>query len=410
MGEESTTPLTAGSTGPAVASGPAPSTDPLRLDLQSLLAGAVQQLRESAATERALAWTLDPEGRPIVVAAAYSGKPPQSPDSEELACLAGLDRATALSGAAADPELGRIGERHSCAAAVAVAPRGGGAPAVLLLGGVGPGGERDAPPRPRALAALDAAAARLAAPFSAALAVGRLYQLDSEMRRLDRLASLGTLAAEIVHEVRNPLVSVKTFMQLLPERRDDPELLTRFLDLVNDELRRMERLLDLVLDHARPPGESTSGGAALAVVVESVADLLAHRAATAGISLRTRVAPDLPEAALSEDALRQVVLNLALNAIAATRKGGSVELVGKAVRGSIRLVVCDDGPGVPPELRDSLFDPFVTTRSDRAGGLGLSITRRIVEESGGRIAVGDSASGGAEFRVDLPRLTGPRAR
>jgi len=249
---------------------------------------------------------------------------------------------------------------------------------------------------------LDSAARHLAGSLEVAVGLARIARLDEGVRRLDRLAALGNLVAEIVHEVRNPLVSVKTFVQLLPERQDDPEFRIRFSEVVESELRRIERLLDVVLEHARPrtaapPATST----AVTPVLDSVARLLAHRALEQGVALSAHSPPELPGVAMGEDALRQVVLNLALNAIDATPSGGSVRLVAARAPEGIEVRVEDEGPGVPLALREQVFEPFFSTRRDRPGGLGLAISRRIVEEAGGLLTITDRIGGGSAFRFGL---------
>ncbi|MFB3118299.1 MAG: ATP-binding protein, partial [Myxococcota bacterium] len=102
-----------------------------------------------------------------------------------------------------------------------------------------------------------------------------------------------------------------------------------------------------------------------------------------------------------EDRLRQVLLNLLLNAIDATFPGGRVVLSAKRLGDSVELIVSDEGPGVPFELRSEIFEPFFSTRPDNAGGLGLAITRRIIQDAGGEIWVSDRDAGGAEFAVRL---------
>jgi signal transduction histidine kinase len=267
------------------------------------------------------------------------------------------------------------------------------------------GGSDDAPGsvRPRQLAHLDACAETLADPVSTLAAAARLRALDDEIRRLDRLSSLGDLLAEIVHEIRNPLVSVKTFLQLLPGREDDPEFTGEFREVVMDEMRRLERLLDSVVQHARPPiltadDEATWVGACL----DSLAGLLRHRALDRDVVLESRVDEGLPPVALSQDVLRQLLLNLALNAIEVTPTGGRVVFSARRTGDGVEVRVDDDGPGVPPELRERIFQPFFSTRRERAGGLGLAISRRLAREVGGRLSVDDSASGGASFRAWLP--------
>jgi two-component system sensor histidine kinase HydH len=194
---------------------------------------------------------------------------------------------------------------------------------------------------------------------------------------------------------------VKTFLQLLPERADEPEFRDRFREVAADELRRIERLLDLVLAHARPGASPRAGDRAeLSAACGSVIQLVSHRAADLGVAVELD-AQALPEVALSEDGLRQVVLNLVLNALDATPRGGRVRLVTRLRRGAAELRVEDEGPGVPDALRERVFEPFFSTRPDGAGGLGLSISRRIVEEAGGEMAVLSEEDGGC-FRVRLP--------
>jgi signal transduction histidine kinase len=326
------------------------------------------------------------------VAADFAGEAPYHPDRESFAAVAQLPGATHLAAPAAGPEHGELARRTRCQAAVPIVAGGAPLAALLIAGEV----------RPRALAELDAAAARLASPVANALALGRLERLDDAVRQLDRLAALGTLAAEIAHEVRNPLVTLQTFLQLLPERREDPEFLTRYLDVVRGELGRMDRLLDLVVDHARPGPPDEAQPTDPARVLASVAELLRHRALEAGVRLVAETAEDTPAVELAEDGLRQVLLNLALNAVDATPEGGEILLSASARGEEVEIRVRDGGPGIPADLRERVFDPFVTTRGDRPGGLGLAISRRIVEEAGGAIEAREAPGGGAEIRVRLP--------
>jgi len=143
--------------------------------------------------------------------------------------------------------------------------------------------------------------------------------------------------------------------------------------------------------------------------LESIAGLLRHRALDREVELRAEPEPELPRVALHEDALRQVLLNLAVNAVEATRPGGSVVLGAHAGETGVELRVDDQGPGIPEPWRERVFEPFFSTRSERTGGLGLAITRRLVEEAGGRVAVEAAPGGGARFRVDLPAAAAPDA-
>jgi signal transduction histidine kinase len=239
------------------------------------------------------------------------------------------------------------------------------------------------------------------------LALDRLGQMDDAVARLDRLAALGGLVTEIVHEIRNPLVAVKTFLQLLPERRNDPEFNDGFRLLVGEEVQRLERMLDDLLRHARPRSTPASigEGAHIGEAAETTLQLLRYRCRERGIELETRIRPDLPALGLAPDALRQLLLNLLLNATQVTPRGGSIRLRAEwsdALPNHLVLSVEDDGPGVEPELAARIFEPFWTRRSEGAGGLGLAICKRIVEDAGGTISVQSGPTGGARLCVELP--------
>ena len=361
-------------------------------DLQRLLAETTQRLRAASECHGVAAWALRTDGRPYLASADFHGEPPGEPDAEAFAQVAALPAATHLSAEDAPPELHELARRLRCDAAAPVRCEPGQALAALVISGsIGP----------RTLAMLEAAARRLEGPLAAALALGRLEQLDESVRRLDRLAALGALAAEIAHEVRNPLVTLQTFLQLLPERREDPEFLSRYLEVVTGELRRMDRLLDRIVETARPGTSGDADAATVGAALEAVGELLRQRAIAGDVELALDCEASAC-VALGEDALRQVLLNLVQNALEVTPPGGRV--TARVVRGEghVSIRVCDAGPGVPPELRQRIFEPFFTTRADRAGGLGLAITRRIVEEAGGAIAVDAASGGGAELRVRLP--------
>lgn len=237
-------------------------------------------------------------------------------------------------------------------------------------------------------------------------------RIDTQLRRLDRLAGVGRVAAETAHEVRNALTAVKTLLQLLPTRGDDPELRGPFLALASEEVDRTERLLDALLAQARGDsgdapansGRRCDPGSAL----HGVAQLVARRASERGAHIAVDLGPDLPAAAIAGDALRQVLLNLALNALEANSTGGDVRLAAHRLdpagdgEAAIELSVEDRGPGVPPALRGRVFEPWYSTDAERPGGLGLAIARDLVEAAHGSIAIEDRPGGGARIRVRIP--------
>jgi len=225
---------------------------------------------------------------------------------------------------------------------------------------------------------------------------------SSTLGHLDRLAGLGELVAEVVHEIRNGLVSIKTFVQLLPEQRDDPNFETRFREITDSEFARIERLLEAVL--AQAAGTTTPRAEVrcdLDAVAASVTELIGVRAARVGITLEADLASG-SVVAIEPDALRQVLMNLLLNALDVTHAGEAVRLATRGLGRAVELRVEDRGPGVPPEARRRIFEPYFSTRTDRAGGLGLAISRRLVEDASGTLTVRDREGGGSCFRIRLP--------
>ena len=203
--------------------------------------------------------------------------------------------------------------------------------------------------------------------------------------------------------MRNPLVAVKSFLELLAERGADAELARSFLPVAIEELRRAERLLGALADAGGASARDATGGSAEQAVAV-VAALLAPRARRLGVALETACDTALPDAALAPDALRQVLLNLALNALEASPRGGRVQLSARAARAGLELVVADEGPGLGRAARRN------SSPSARGRGRGLAITRRLLEASGGRLALGAPPGGGAELRAFVPATRRTRAR
>jgi signal transduction histidine kinase len=200
--------------------------------------------------------------------------------------------------------------------------------------------------------------------------------------------------------VRNPLVAVKSFLELLGERGADPELAGSFLPVAVAELRRAERLLDAMVD-LRRVGEAGGEAGDACEAVAAVAALLAPRARSLGVSLEPGADAELPPTALGPDGLRQVLLNLALNALAASPRGGRVRLAARAARGGVELVIADEGPGLSAGTRRAAGGEA------RGRGRGLAITRRLLEACGGQLGFGAAAGGGAELCAFVP--ADPRA-
>lgn len=232
------------------------------------------------------------------------------------------------------------------------------------------------------------------------------------LQQATRLSTVGTLAAELAHEIRNPLVAVQTFLQILPERLDDPEVTVDLRVVALHELQRVARLLNELLGMARASVPSFAA-TDLDLVVEQVVRLLQVSARKKDVTIE-RSGDTLPVGAADASRLKQALVNLVLNAIQASPVGASVQVETRIVTGavdapSVEVVVCDEGPGVAPDVRERVFEPFVTTK-ESGTGLGLPVTRQIVADHGGTIAVESAARGGAAFRVRLPLVLPPAAR
>lgn len=239
--------------------------------------------------------------------------------------------------------------------------------------------------------------------------VSKLQHREREVRRAERLAAVGQLAAGVAHEIRNPLTSA---VLLIETARKDPAaggLTDEDLDLIEAELHRVERTLQTFLDYARPP-QLRRTATDLASVARDAVGLARGRIEQQGVVVRLDAPPDGCQLDADPDQFRQVVLNLVLNALDAMPDGGTL---GLAVRpagadNAVELAVTDTGPGIAPDLLPRLFEPFATGK-ETGLGLGLVVSKRIVEDHGGTIRGANPPGGGARFTVRLPSA-GPADR
>ncbi|MCC6847143.1 MAG: hypothetical protein IT294_01485 [Deltaproteobacteria bacterium] len=311
---------------------------------------------------------------------------------------------------------GEIGTADAALGALAatgarlVAPiRCGARPVGLLAVGGQPGGY---PYDARAVDAVEVLAHHLALLAERAGTAAALAETRRMLQQATRLSTVGTLAAELAHEIRNPLVAVQTFLQILPERLDDAEVMVDLRVVALNELQRVARLLNELLGMAR--ASATSFAAAdLELLVEQVVRLLQVSARKKEVTLERR-GDVLPVGAADASRLKQALVNLVLNAIQASPVGKTVwvetRATAEAAEGPyVEVVVRDEGPGVAPEMRERVFEPFVTTK-ENGTGLGLSVTRQIVADHGGTIAIESAPSGGAMFAVRMPLVVAPAER
>ena len=249
----------------------------------------------------------------------------------------------------------------------------------------------------------------LANQTAVAIENARLYEdlkrSKSYIRRADRLASLGTLTAGLAHEIRNPLVAIKTLTQLLPERIDDEEFRSQFLKIASGEVDRISSLVNELLDFARPSDpkwelediNSILDGMILLVSTETKKKL---------ISIIKNYASNLPPAQIDREQIKQVILNILLNAIDATSENGKITVRTRSFTKPggepyVQIEFTDTGCGIPSEHLEDIFNPFFTTKAS-GSGLGLSISNQIVQDHKGYIDVESQLEKGSSFFINLP--------
>jgi two-component system sensor histidine kinase PilS (NtrC family) len=230
-----------------------------------------------------------------------------------------------------------------------------------------------------------------------------LRAMEERVQRSERLAEMGSVAAGLAHELRNPLASMSGSVELLRAALDPAGQDARLMDIVLREATRLNQLVTRFLEYARP-AEPRRSPADLARIAGDTLDVFANDPAAARVEVARELVPT--PATCDADQMRQVMWNLLLNAAQAARAAGR-ERVAVTVRcapepgGGARLEVEDDGPGIAPQDLPRLFTPFFTTK-ERGTGLGLATVQRIVDAHQGTVAAAPGAAGGARFTVRLP--------
>jgi two-component system sensor histidine kinase HydH len=227
-------------------------------------------------------------------------------------------------------------------------------------------------------------------------------RLQQEVERTKRLASLGSLAAGVAHEIRNPLSSVKGFATYFREKlKDNPQDRDTATTMIQ-EVERLDRVIGQLLEFARP--------STLKIKAARVADLIQHSlklidgdARTKGVEVKSEVPSDLPDIPMDADRMNQVLLNLYLNSLQAMDAGGILQV--KVSRDNTKklttIVVADNGPGIDPANQERVFDPYFTTKPDGTG-LGLAIVHKIIDAHSGSVKVRSNPGLGTTITLILP--------
>jgi len=241
-----------------------------------------------------------------------------------------------------------------------------------------------------------------------ALENARLYEemreLEKNLHRADKLSALGTLAASIAHEIKNPLVAIKTFTQLFPKKFNDPEFQERYNQVVPQELERVENILHELLDFSRPSKE-VNQPVEIVKIIEEILLFMENEISKNKVRVIKKYQKNLPEILVNPEQMKQVFLNLTLNALQAMPRGGSLTiatiLLNNPTSQQLQIRFSDTGSGIPEGNLKNIFNLFFSTK-EGGTGLGLAIVKQIIKEHNGTIEVASKPNEGTTFLINLP--------
>jgi two-component system sensor histidine kinase HydH len=223
------------------------------------------------------------------------------------------------------------------------------------------------------------------------------------VKRAARMSALGHLSAGLAHEIRNPLAAIEgaaLVVQAEPEREDRR---TEFLEIIVKESRRLNRLVTNFLEFAKPRAPELQS-VTVSELIASVEALVKQTAARHLVGFSVRIAEGIPPLECDAEQIKQVLLNLLLNAVQAMPQGGKIELAAKVEEGLVIVRVRDTGPGIPQAAVESIYDPFFTTKANGTG-LGLPVAYRIMQQHGGDLVLEENGPRGACFALMLPAVS-----
>ncbi len=223
--------------------------------------------------------------------------------------------------------------------------------------------------------------------------------------QVERMAMVGELAAGVAHTIRNPFTSIKMRMFSLTRSLALNDVQNEDLQVISDEITRIDRIVQNFLEFARPP-KLRLEKCGLGNVIKSVLTLLEYRLKAYNVEIVYRHQPDLPEVKIDADRIKEALVNLLINACEAMENGGRIDIVESRrldpLLGEVAVVtVTDTGPGIPPAIIDKVVTPFFTTKEE-GSGLGLSIVARIAREHRGKFLISSAPGKGAECTLQLP--------
>lgn len=228
-----------------------------------------------------------------------------------------------------------------------------------------------------------------------------LRRLQEEIRRKEKLAAIGNLAAGVAHEIRNPLSSIKGFAKYFEGRSAQGSEERELAKVMAKEVDRLNRVITELLDLVRPV-DLRIKSVDINEVIEHSLYLIRQDAEAKNITIHFDANPQLPQIEMDPDRITQALLNLYLNAIQAIGTGGTLSVIVKSINGSgLKISVQDTGKGIPPEDLANIFNPYFTTKASGTG-LGLAVVQKVIEQHQGKITVASTPQSGTHFDMSIP--------
>lgn len=224
--------------------------------------------------------------------------------------------------------------------------------------------------------------------------------LETELENRERMKSVGILAAGVAHEVKNPLAAIYTFTEYLPTKYEDPEFRTKFIRIVQNEVKRITGIVQSLLVFSKPTARNPRIFD-VNEVIQEIIDL--ESSEMVAKKIETEHVQNAPKVLADPGQIKQALLNLIMNAMDAMKKnGGKLSVRTKPSKYGVEITVEDTGCGIPPEKLSHIFDPFYSDK-DKGTGLGLAVTHSIIQNNGGRISVISEVGKGTKFTISLPK-------
>jgi PAS domain S-box-containing protein len=226
-------------------------------------------------------------------------------------------------------------------------------------------------------------------------------KIENEIELSRRLAAIGRLTSGVAHEVRNPINAIMVHLEVLREKiqQIDPES-KRHMDVISSEIQRLDRVVQTLVDFTKPV-ELRLGDTDLRRVIDDVSVLAAPEAARLGVTLHSELPPSSLIVKADADLVKQAILNIALNGIQAMPGGGMLVIAARRQVNAVDIEIRDQGPGIPPEIRDRIFNLYFTTKKS-GSGIGLAMAYRVMQLHNGSLQFESQAGQGTVFYLRFP--------